>query len=144
MNPWAATWVTAVHELRDARRSRRALIVMALFLAFSLGATNLMVTWLHVLEQQLMETLQLTESNRSGVVTSTLWETDQFRRAIEDGVKDKDLAEALVNTPPIAMLYGWLSYFFAPFLVVLIASTRVSGDDGGPHHDDNTQGRCSI
>ena len=88
----------------------------------------MMVTGLHSLERALMETLQLTGANRSGVVTNTLWETPQFRRAIERGVKDKELANALVDTPPIAMLYGWLSYFFAPFLVVLIASTRVSDE----------------
>ena len=36
------------------------------------------------------------------------------------------VSHKVLLTTPVAMLYGWLSYFFAPFLVVLIASTRVS------------------
>jgi ABC-type transport system involved in multi-copper enzyme maturation permease subunit len=43
-------------------------------------------------------------------------------------IGDRDVAQSLMSMPPIALLYGFLAFFYTPFFVLLTATPRVAGD----------------
>ena len=59
----------------------------------------------------------------TGSVTATLWKSDAFRRMLTHLIGNRELAESLLSVPPLALYYGWLSFAFAPVLVMLTSST---------------------
>jgi hypothetical protein len=122
--------ITAGYEFLDAIRSRRAIVLLLLYFAGALLACNGYVKFIQSIEQQVLESLAVSPGEGVGGVTETLWETSLFRRTVTRLVGDEVLAEHLVNTPPIALFYGWLSFTFAPMLMMLIACTRVAEDVG--------------
>lgn len=119
-------WRVARQELADSIRSRRVLVLGLLYVAGSVAATALFVGVLQKIEHQLAESLGLAVSSRTGSVTATLWKSDAFRHMLTGLVGDKELARSLLAIPPLGLFYGWLSFAFAPVLVMLTASTRIS------------------
>lgn len=114
-------------ELADAVRSRRAIVILLLYLAAALLSTNAFVTALQKLETQLGEILQ-TGSGSPGAMADTLWKSARFRHMIGALIGDRTVAEGLMSVPPIALLYGFLAFFYTPFFVLLTATPRVAGD----------------
>jgi ABC-type transport system involved in multi-copper enzyme maturation permease subunit len=47
---------------------------------------------------------------------------------ISSMIGDSEVAQSLMSMPPIALLYGFLAFFYTPFFVLLTASPRVAGD----------------
>jgi ABC-type transport system involved in multi-copper enzyme maturation permease subunit len=119
-------WQVARHELMDSIRSRRVIIMGLLYLAGSIVATAIFITVLQKLEGQLTATLGLATSAKTGSVTATLWKSDGFRQMMIALIGDKALAKSLLEIPPLALFYGWLSFAFTPALVMLTSSARVS------------------
>jgi ABC-type transport system involved in multi-copper enzyme maturation permease subunit len=114
-------------ELQDAIRSRRAAVVLLLYLAAALVSTNGFISTLQNLETQLAEILQL-DSGSPGAMADALWKSARFRNMIGTMIGDKEVAQSLMGIPPIALLYGFLAFFYTPFFVLLTASPRVAGD----------------
>ena len=123
--------ITARQELADAVRSRRAIVILALYLAGSLLACNGFVSILHKLETQLTETLHLSSGASTGVVMSALWKNHEFQRIMYHLVGDADVARQLLTIPPPALVYGWLAFAFTPVLVMLTASGRIAEEMAG-------------
>ena len=121
-----AVLVVAGNELADSIRSRRVLVMVFLYLAGSVAATAIFLHVLHGLENQLVEGLGLSSSAKTGGVTSTLWKSSTFRQMLISLIGDKDLAQRLLSIPPLGLFYAWLSFAFAPVLVMLTSATRVS------------------
>lgn len=122
-----ASIITAArHELADSIRSRRAAVLLLLYIAGSVAATLIFVNLLQKVEVQLVESMGLTPDGTTGSVTETLWQSDMFRRIMLRLVGDRALAEKLILIPPLGMYYGWLSFTFAPLLVILMSSTRIA------------------
>ena len=118
--------IVAANELADSIRSRRVIVMLLLYLAGAMGATALFITFLHNIEGQLVTTLGLDAPKDAGSVTATLWKSGPFRNMLSNMIGDKKLAETLLDVPPLALFYGWLSCAFTPLLVMLTASSRVS------------------
>ncbi|MEI6168402.1 MAG: ABC transporter permease subunit [bacterium] len=116
----------AWHELVDSVRSRRVIVMGLLYLAGSIVATAIFITVLQKLEGQLTTTLGLATSAKTGSVTATLWKSDSFRQMMTALIGDKALARSLLDIPPLALFYGWLSFAFTPALVMLTSSSRIS------------------
>jgi ABC-type transport system involved in multi-copper enzyme maturation permease subunit len=114
-------------ELADSIRSRRAAVVLLLYLAAAILSTNAFVTALQKLEVQLGEILQ-TGSGSPGAMADALWKSARFRHMIGALVGDNTVAEGLMSVPPIALLFGFLAFFYTPFFVLLTATPRVAGD----------------
>jgi ABC-type transport system involved in multi-copper enzyme maturation permease subunit len=114
-------------ELADAIRSRRAAVVLLLYLAAALLSTNAFVTAIQKLETQLASILQL-EANSPGAMADALWKSARFRQMIGSLIGDREVAQGLMGMPPIALLYGFLAFFYTPFFVLLTATPRVAGD----------------
>jgi ABC-type transport system involved in multi-copper enzyme maturation permease subunit len=116
--------------LLDSIRSRRAVVLLLLYFAGSLLAANGFVSVVKKIEDQVLESLRVSSTESVGSVTQTIWDTDMFKRIVTRLTGDKELAAYLVNTSPISLFYGWLSFTFAPLLMMLIASTRIAEEVG--------------
>jgi len=121
-----AVLIVAGNELADSIRSRRVLVMVFLYLAGSVAATLVFLHVLHGIENQLVETLGLSASGKTGGVTATLWKSNTFRQIMISLIGDKDLTQRLLSIPPLGLFYAWLSFAFAPFLVMLTSASRVS------------------
>lgn len=124
--PLHTIWQVARHELADSIRSRRVIVMGLLYFAGSIVATAIFITVLQKLEGQLSTTLGLAASNKTGSVTATLWKSDAFRQMMTALIGDKALAKSLLDIPPLALFYAWLSFAFTPALVMLTSSARIS------------------
>ena len=123
---WRAIQTVAVNELADALRSRRILVMILLYLAGSVTATLFFLHFLHGIETQLVDSLGLSATAKTGGVTATLWKSNQFRQMLTHLIGDRELAETLLAIPPLALFYAWLSFTFSPVLVMLTSATRIS------------------
>ena len=125
-SPLRSIWTVARHELSDSIRSRRVIVLILLYVAGSVAGTALFVNLLQKIERQLVESMGLVAAGSTGSVTATLWHSDAFRHILSELVGDRQLAESLLGIPPLALFYGWLSFAFAPALVMLSSSARIS------------------
>lgn len=127
MRAFASSVLTvARHEISDAARSRRALVLLVLYLAGAVAATLLFVKVLHEVETQVAKGLGLDGARRAGGVASTLWKSHPMREGLVHLAGDEGLALQLLSIPPLALFFGWLSFTFSPLLVVLTASSRIA------------------
>jgi ABC-type transport system involved in multi-copper enzyme maturation permease subunit len=118
--------VVAANELVDSVRSRRALVLLFLYLAGSAVACVLFIHILHKLEVRLVESMGLTASSEPGGATRTLWQSSHFRHMMGELVGDSKLAMRLLDLPPLSIYYGWLAFTFTPLLVMLISAPRIA------------------
>lgn len=123
-------WVVGRYELAESIRSRRALVVLVLFLAGGVLTCNGIVSGIHKAEKEISKTLGLPQTTSAGVLTDELWKHKGFRRIMASLIGDKAVAEELLSVPPMAMIFSWLSFTFAPLLVMLTSSTRISEELG--------------
>ena len=71
-------YIHAAHEVKDAFRSKRALFLLIIYLAGSVAASAFFISGMKKVENRLLDTLKLTETDSVGKVTQTLWETGLF------------------------------------------------------------------
>lgn len=125
-SPLRAVVTIAGNEWADSLRSRRVLVMILLYVAGAVTATLVFLSLLKGIEQQLVETLGLTASAATGGVTATLWKSTNFRMMLIHLIGDRDLAVTLLDIPPLGLFYAWLSFTFAPLLVMLTSSSRIA------------------
>ena len=119
----------ALFELFDAVRSRRALVLIALYLIVSLLTMGGTITALGKMENQLADTLGVEQvEGRSGLVSATLWKSKPFQRIVRHLVDDPLVYDDIVGRHPAELLYAWLVFLFVPLMTVLFTSNRVAGD----------------
>lgn len=123
---WRHVVIVARHELADGFRSRRAIVVLILYLAGAVLATNGFISALNKIEDQVAEMLAVAPDASTGAVTRALWKSPRFRHMLTALVRDKEVAETLLATPPMALIYGWLAFTFTPVLVMLTTSSRIA------------------
>ncbi|MDH5675689.1 MAG: ABC transporter permease [Myxococcales bacterium] len=121
-------WVVAGHELAEALRSRRVLILALLYVGGAVGGTLILIESLRGLEAMLAETLAVGTSERPGTFTQELMGSAQAQRFLARVLDDAELAAELVSIPPLSLFYGWLVLAFCPALVMLTASESVAVD----------------
>jgi ABC-type transport system involved in multi-copper enzyme maturation permease subunit len=118
--------IHAVHEWRDALRSKRAIVVLLVYLGGSLTLCNFFVSFVKKIEDSALEGLGVARTSATGSVTQTLWETRFFRGVLKSVAGDARLADHLVTVEPLAVFYFWITNLFAPIILMLIAPTRVA------------------
>lgn len=121
-----SAWLVTLNELADALRSRRALVVLLLYVAAGVLTTNGSISILQRIESELSEALQLGPAEHAGAVSSAIWKSERFRRMVVDASGHSGLVEDLIGTPPIVLIYGGLAFFYTPLLVILVAGGRVA------------------
>lgn len=115
-------------EWIDAVRSRRAVVVLALYLAAALLGMNGAITVLGKIESQLTEVLQLPADETRGVVSTTLWRSKRFQRLVRSSVGDSLVYDDICGRHPAELLAAWFAFFYVPILTVLVAGNRAADD----------------
>jgi len=123
---FAKFFTVTCYEFVDAFRSKRAIILLILYLMGSIGACLIFINVLHKVEVEMVEAIGLTASDNPGTTTRTLWKSKHFEDMMASMLDDRELAQQLLSIPPIALFYSWLVLTFTPFLVVLLASSRIA------------------
>ena len=119
---------TALCEWENALRSRRALVLLLLYLASAVLCMNGTISALGKMEQELVRVLKLPDSGQTGVVSETLWKSKSFRSMVAVSVDDRLVFEDISKRHPVELLYAWFAFLCAPILVVLVSGTRVADD----------------
>ena len=119
---------TALYECANAVRSRRAIVILALYLVSSVFCMTGTISLLGKMESELANVLQLPESERTGVISATLWKSKPFQRMVRKAVDNDLVYEDIRGRHPAELIYGWFAFLFAPLLAVLVASNRIADD----------------
>ncbi|MDA3924664.1 MAG: ABC transporter permease [Kiritimatiellae bacterium] len=123
-------WRITCYEWFTAIRSRRAIVVLLLFMAASVCTMNFSINALQKMEKELVKLLQLPDTEEVGVVSKTLWKSKPFQRLMKHIVKDNAVYEDITGKHPVELMYALLVFFYTPLLVVLVSSNRISDDIG--------------
>ena len=118
----------ALAECAGAVRSRRALVILVLYLLSAVFCMMGTITVLGKMEAELAKVLQLPESERTGVVSATLWKSKPFQRMIKAGVKNDLVYNDIAGRHPAELVYAWFAFMCAPLRAVLVAGNRVADD----------------
>ncbi len=130
MNGLRQTWRVACYEWFDALRSRRALVVLLLYMAAALCNMHWSINLLHKLENELATLLQLPPSEQAGVVSTTLWKSKPFQRMMKQITQNDLVLRDITGKHPVELIYAWFAFFYTPLLVVLVAGNRIAEDLG--------------
>lgn len=125
-------WQSALSECLGAIRSRRAIVILVLYLVFSLLGMNGSITVLGKMEEQLTEVLQLEsgEGGKSGVVSATVWKSKPFQKMAKRMFEDSLVYDDICGKHPAELIYAWFAFLCVPLLTILIAGNRVADDLG--------------
>ena len=121
-------WQVAVAECSGAVRSRRALVILVIYLLSAVFCMMETISLLGKMEAELSNMLQLPESERTGVVSVTLWKSKPFQRMVRSGVRNELVYDDIVGRHPAELVYAWFAFMCAPLLAVLVAGNRVADD----------------
>jgi ABC-type transport system involved in multi-copper enzyme maturation permease subunit len=130
MNSLRQTWRVACYEWFDALRSRRALVVLLLYLAAAVCNMHWSINLLHKLETELAAALQLPASEQAGVVSTALWQSKPFQRMMKKMTQNDLVLQDITGKHPVELIYAWFAFFYTPLLVVLVAGSRIAEDIG--------------
>jgi len=123
-------WRVACYEWFDALRSRRALVVLLLYMAAAVCNMHWSINLLHKLENELVTVLQLPPSEHAGVVSTTLWKSKPFQRMMKQMTQNDLVLQDITGKHPVELIYAWFAFFYTPLLVVLVAGSRIAEDLG--------------
>lgn len=114
--------LVAGFDLLEALRSRKAVVLLALYVLGSLGAAAIFIQVLGAIRDRL-------ESDLGHVVdTKQLMESPGMARIAGALVGDAEVASAVVAIPPMALFYGWMAMSFVPLLVLFTSADAIAGD----------------
>ena len=117
----------ALFELAAAVRTRRAIVLVALYLAWSLLGMSGAITALGKMEDRLAEILQVEKvEGKSGVVSAALWKSKSFQQLVRSVVGDSLIYDDIVGKHPAELIYAWIVFLSVPLLTVLVATRRVA------------------
>ncbi len=120
--------LVAGFDLVESLRSRKALALLLLYLAGSIGAALIFVEALGAVENRVAESLAVAETERPGAMTGELMESEQFLDIVAELIGDRELAQELVTIPPLALFYGWMALTFVPVLVTLSSAESIASE----------------
>ena len=123
-------WRVACYEWFDAMRSKRAWVVLVLYLAAAVCNMNWSISLLGKMESQLADVLMLPPQEQTGVVSTALWKSKPYQKIVKSLAKDDLVYADIVGRHPVELIYAWFAFFYAPLLVVLVAGNRVADDLG--------------
>lgn len=123
-------WQAGLFELFGAVRSRRAIVVMVLYLAASLLGMSGTISALGRMETEISSALKLdtAENARSGVVSRTLWQSQSFQCIARNIVGDSPVYDDICGRHPAELIYAWLTFLAVPMLTILMAANRIADD----------------
>lgn len=119
-------YLIARNEWDDALRSRRALLVILLYLFAAVLTMSGLLSVLLRLERELADVLLLSASAEPGAVVDALWKSARFRGMVSSSIGSSSIANDLIGISPIVLAFAGLAFFYTPFLVALLSPMRIS------------------
>jgi ABC-type transport system involved in multi-copper enzyme maturation permease subunit len=80
------------------------------------------------MEKELAVVLQLPESEKTGIVSASLWKSKPFTKIVRATVGEGPVLDDIFGRHPVELLYAWFAFLCAPLIAVLVCGTRVSDD----------------
>jgi hypothetical protein len=120
--------VVAEQDLAESLRSRKALVLLGLYLAGALAACGIFVRVLQEVETVVADQLRVAHTSKPGTMTRALMESDELQDVLTGLIGDPVLAAELVRIPPMALFYGWVALTFVPALVAMTSSDAIAGE----------------
>ena len=118
----------AIAECAGAVRSRRVLVILALYLLMAVFCMMWTITILGKMEAELSKVLQLPETEETGIVSATLWKSTPFQTMVKSGLKNDLVYNDIEGRHPVELIYAWFAFMCAPLLAMLVAGNRVADD----------------
>ncbi len=119
---WLRIRLVAAFDLSEAIRSRKAVVLLALYVLGSLGAAAIFIQLLDAIRERL-------EIDLGRVVDAQqLMQSPGMARIAGALVGDPEVARAVVAIPPMALFYGWMAMSFVPLLVLFTSADAIAGD----------------
>jgi ABC-type transport system involved in multi-copper enzyme maturation permease subunit len=114
--------LVALFDLLESLRSRKAVVLLALYMLGSLGASAIFIRVLSVIRERLEDDLG------QRVDMKQLMESPGMARIAGALAGDAEVAGAILAIPPMGLFYGWLAMNFVPLLVLFTSADAISGD----------------
>ncbi len=130
MNGPKQIWRVACYEWFDALRSRRALVVLLLYMTAAVCNMYWSINLLRKMERELVAMFQLPPSEHAGVISTTLWKSKPFQRIMKNMTQNDLVLQDITGKHPVELIYAWFAFFYTPLLVVLVAGSRIAEDLG--------------
>ena len=129
---WRRIWQSAIFELFSTLRSRRAIVVVVLYLVVSLLCMGGSITILGKMEEQLSKVLQVekVEGKKSGVVSAALWKSKPFQNLVRGALKDSLVYDDICGKHPAELIYAWFVLLLVPPLTLMLAANRAASEIG--------------
>ncbi len=124
--PFRDIWLVAWFEVKEMVRTRRALVVIALYMLGGLVAARGFVAAIGRLENVVAGMLKTGRIETPGALTQQLLQSDTYRDALIRFFPNREVADFLLNLPPIVLFFLWSSLAFVPFLIMLTSADTVS------------------
>ncbi|HEY8430681.1 MAG TPA: ABC transporter permease subunit [Sandaracinaceae bacterium] len=120
--------LVAAFDLGESLRSRKVLVLLALYVAGAVAAAFIFTEVLQQVEEELAAQLLVARTDTPGSLTQAVMESPELERVLARLVDDEALARELLRVPPIALLYGWFALTFGPAFVALASSDAISAE----------------
>jgi ABC-type transport system involved in multi-copper enzyme maturation permease subunit len=114
--------LVAGFDLLESLRSRKAIVLLALYSVGAVGASLIFIRVLTAIQERLEAEVG------QAVDMKQLMESKGMVRVMGALAGDDQIASAIVAIPPMALFYGWLAMNFVPLLVLFTSADAVSGD----------------
>ncbi|MCQ2394598.1 MAG: ABC transporter permease subunit [Kiritimatiellae bacterium] len=121
-------WQVALNEWAGAIRSRRALVLLLLYVVAAVMCMYGTISAFSRMEKELAQVLQLPAAEQTGVVSTTLWKSKPFKKIVRAVVQNDLVFKDIEGRHPIELVYAWFVFLCAPLLVVLVSGNRVADD----------------
>jgi len=125
MRLFVQLWRTMIYEWADALRSRRAVVTLALYIVAAGCSMYWAISLLARLETQLLQILQLPDTGKTGIVSTTLWQSKPFQEMMRHAMQNSAVYDDIFGVHPVILIYGWLVFLYMPLLVVLVTAGRI-------------------
>ena len=124
----ARIWNVAAMEWSFAVRSRRALVTMLLFVAVAVGVMYATISAFTAVEQQLVQSLGLPESEAPGAALMALWKSKPFVKFMEHLSQGGLMFADIRGRHPLLLVYAVFLFQIVPLLTLLVSAPRVADD----------------
>jgi ABC-type transport system involved in multi-copper enzyme maturation permease subunit len=128
MNRLRGVTLVAAFDFFESIRSRKAIASLVLYLAGASLGVALFIHLLSVFESSAAEQLGVPTTERPGAMTDEVHDSPWFRDFVGELADDPELADALIDIPPLALFFGWMSLTFVPLLAVLFSSDAIASE----------------
>ena len=138
--------LVAWYELKEMLHTRRALVLISIYLLGGMVAARGFVAALGEIEDVAADVLETGHTEKPGTLTQKVLQSEEYRRKLTRHFPDKETADFLLGLQPIVLFYAWVTMTFLPFLIVFTSADVISQEvqDRGIRYLAYRTGRLEV